>query len=221
MRWANEERWDPIIKAKAAIHGVPYPLVQAVIGRESQFKPDAYRGEPQKQDGSIGLMQILYNTARDMGYTGPVGSAASLTGLYEPATNIEYGTRYLSQQYRLAGNSAAGAASAYNGGWRPNLGFGRPATKALRLCIAYSQTVKGQCIKWRDVKPGEYGNQEHVDAVLSNLEYFEKKRLATSPIGIVASPVTETGDTNPKTLAVLGTLLLALLGLRWRKKRKA
>lgn len=220
MRWANEERWDPIIKAKAATLGVPYQLIQAVIARESAFRPEAYRGEPQKQDGSIGLMQILYNTARSVGYTGPVGSAANLTGLYEPATNIEYGTRYLSKQYQLAAGSAAGAASAYNGGWRPELGFGRPATKALRLCVAYDQNEKGKCIKWRDVKPGEYGNQEHVDAVLSNLEYFNTKARASTPIGGAFVPVTETGDTNPKTLAALGGLLLVLLGIRWGQKRR-
>jgi hypothetical protein len=219
MRWANEWRWDPIIKAKASIHGVPFTLIQAVIGQESQFNPAAYRGEVRLQDGSIGLMQILYSTARSMGYSGPVGNAQDLTGLYEPATNLEYGTRYLSQQYNRAGQDPAGAVSAYNGGWRPELGFGRPATKAVRLCLARDQKT-GECTRWRDVKSGEYGNKPHVDAVMDNLEYFEQKRRAASPIGAITSPVTETGSTNPKTVAALVGLLLTLLAVRWGRKKR-
>jgi hypothetical protein len=214
MRWANEDRWTDIIKSAADRHGVPYTLVQAVIGRESAFNPSAYRAEPAIGDGSAGLMQILLRTARGVGYTGPLGDSKALTGLFDPATNIEYGTAYLAEQYRRAGN-AAGAVSAYNGGWRPELGFGRPASKALRLCLARSQTT-GECIRWADVQPGRYGNQSHVDAVLSNLEYFEAKRRADSPLGIVTSPVTEAGTVNPKLIAALVGLLLGLLGLRFR-----
>ena len=216
-RWANEARWDDIIKDAASRHGVPYPLVQAVIGRESQFNPAAWRAEPAIGDGSAGLMQILLGTARGEGYTGPLGDSRSLTGLFDPATNIEYGTAYLARQYGRAGGDEAGAVSAYNGGWRPELGFGRPATKPLRLCLARSQT-EGQCIKWRDVKPGEYGNQPHVDAVLSNLAYFEAKRRATEGVSQFVRPTTETGAVNPKLIAVLSGLLLGLLGIRFGRR---
>lgn len=212
-RWANEDRWTAAIKDAASRHGVPFTLVQAVIGRESQFNPAAWRAEPKIGDGSAGLMQILLRTAQGEGYDGPLGDSKSLTGLFDPVTNIEYGTSYLARQYRMAGGSPAGAVSAYNGGWRPDLGFGQPATRPLRLCLARSQ-VSGDCIKWQDVKPGEYGNQSHVNAVLSNLEYFEAKRSASSGLTQFVTPVTETGAVNPKMIAALVGLLLGLLGIR-------
>lgn len=219
MRWTNEDRWTDIIRRMAERTNVPYPLVQSVIATESQFKPEVWRGEPAIGDASRGLMQILYKTARSVGYAGGIGDPARLTGLFDPATNIEFGTQYLAQMYHMAGDNPAGAASAYNGGWRPNLGFGKVATKAMRICQARDQKT-GDCIKWRDVKAGEYSNQPYVDAVLSNLEYFDKKRQAASPVGAVTSPVTETGSTNPKTVAVLASLLLGLVTLRWRQKRR-
>lgn len=214
MRWANEDQWTSTIKEQAAINGVPYTLVQAVIGQESQFKPAAYRGELKLADGSAGLMQILYATARDMGYTGPFGDPAKLSGLFDPTTNIIYGTRYLGKQYARAQQSSQGAVSAYNGGWRPTLGFGLPATKPVTICLAWDQKIKGKCLKSRDVKVGEYGNQPHVDAVMANLEYFEQKRRAGEWPTAVVTPVTETGETNPKTLLVLGGALLGLWLLR-------
>jgi len=206
-RWTNEDTWLPQIKAAAEKYGVPYTLVQAVIARESGFNPSAMRGEPQLNDASYGLMQILLSTAKGEGYTG------TGQGLLDPASNIEYGTRYLAEQYNRAGGNPAGAASAYNGGWRPSLGFGAPATTAVRICLARNQTT-GDCIKWRDVKPGEYGNAEHVAAVLSNLDYFESKRVATTGVTQYVAPTTETGAVNPKLIAVLAGVLLGLLALR-------
>lgn len=214
MRWPNEDRFTDAIRAAADRHGVPYTWVQAVIGQESQFNPSAFRAEPKKGDGSAGLMQILLGTARGLGYTGPLGDSRQLTGLFDPATNIEYGTAYLAEQYARAGNFA-GAVSAYNGGWNPSIGFGRPATKPVRVCLARDQKT-GDCIKWRDVPLGEYANSPHVNAVLANLDYFEKKRQAASVIGTITSPVTETGAINPKLLAALVGLLIGLLGLRYR-----
>ncbi len=212
MRWLNEDKWTDAIKQAADRYGVPYPLVQAVIARESQFNPSAYRAEPKIGDGSIGLMQILLRTARGEGYTGPAGDSKQLTGLFDPATNIEYGTMFLATQLGRAG-TPAGAVSAYNGGYRPDLGFGKPASKPVRVCLARDQ-VTGLCVKYRDVAAGEYANQPHVDAVLSNLAYFEQKKRASGIAGVVA-PVTETGAVNPKLIAALVGLLLGLLGLRF------
>lgn len=63
--------------------------VLAIIEIESSFNPDSYRYEKHIGDASIGLMQILYQTARDRGFTqGPAG-------LFDPETNIRYGMRQL------------------------------------------------------------------------------------------------------------------------------
>lgn len=215
-RWANEDQWTALIEGAASRYGVPAPLVQSVIAVESGFRPGAYRAEPKIGDGSSGLMQILYGTAKSVGYFGPSGDSTQLTGLFDPATNIEYGTKYLAQQYRRAGN-AAGAASAYNGGWRPTLGFGAPATKALSVVLARDSTT-GAPIRTRNVPVGEYANQPYVDAVLDTLRYFESKRAATTGVTQFVTPTTEAGTVNPKLLAAMIGLLFGLLGIRFGRR---
>ena len=63
--------------------------VLAIIEIESSFNPDAVRHEPHIGDSSIGLMQVLYSTAKDRGLSG--GPAA----LFDPEINIRYGMRQL------------------------------------------------------------------------------------------------------------------------------
>jgi soluble lytic murein transglycosylase-like protein len=213
MRWKNERTWDAVIEQVSRQYGVPATLVKAVIATESQFNPAAYRAEPHLGDGSVGLMQILLRTARGMGYTGPLGDAQTLTGLFDPATNIRFGTAYLAQQLDRAG-TPAGAASAYNGGWKPSLGFGKPATEPVRVCLR--RDVNGQCAKWRDVAPGEYANQSYVDAVLSNLAYFESERQ----ISTVTLP--GPGPVNVRRVPwVPIAILVGLLAGLWALRRLA
>lgn len=63
--------------------------VLAFIAVESSFRPNAYRYEPHLGDASYGLMQVLYGTARFVGYSG------APEGLYDPETNIRMGMRYV------------------------------------------------------------------------------------------------------------------------------
>ena len=56
---------------------------------ESGLDYTAFRYEPKLGTASYGLMQILENTARDIGFNGPVEN------LYNPSTNIYYGMKYL------------------------------------------------------------------------------------------------------------------------------
>jgi soluble lytic murein transglycosylase-like protein len=72
-----------MIEATSARHGVPSDLVQRVVVRESRHVPSARNGP------YYGLMQIHPTTARTMGYRGPA------EGLLDPATNLEFGVRYL------------------------------------------------------------------------------------------------------------------------------
>lgn len=215
-RWANEDTWTTAIKDAASRHGVPYPLVQAVIGVESQYNPAAYRQEPDKgtDNDSAGLMQILHDTARGEGYAGPFGDSKALTGLFDPVTNIEYGTSYLAGQYRKAGGDISAAASAYNGGWRPDLGFGAKATRPLSIILA--RDPNGNVTKRVQVLPGQFSNQAYVDAVLADYAYFDSKRQASTGLTQFVAPVTETGAINPKLVAILVGLLLGLLGVRFR-----
>jgi len=219
-RWKNEDTWNAIIDAAAERYGVPAALVRAVIATESQFTPGAYRPEPKINDGSAGLMQILLGTARGTGYLGPLGDKATLTGLFDPATNIDAGTAYLAKQYDRAGGDIRGAASAYNGGWNPSIGFGLPADHDLTIVLA-RDTTTGEPIKRRAVKTGEYANKPYVDAVISNYAYFQQKQQASgSGVGPIINPLPPTGTVNPKLVGLLGGALAGLLLLRSRQRRR-
>ncbi len=102
--------FDSLINQVASRHGVDPFLVKAVVAAESSFDPRAYRAEPQINDASWGLMQTLYATARDMGYQG------APEGLFDPATSIEYGTRYLKRQLIRYSGDTPRAVAAYNSG---------------------------------------------------------------------------------------------------------
>lgn len=75
----------------SAHYDVPPSLVQRVVIRESSHRPEARNGP------YYGLMQILPQTARTMGYRG------SAAGLLDADTNLQYGVKYLRGAY-LVGN---------------------------------------------------------------------------------------------------------------------
>jgi len=104
-RLRRKHSYDKLIRHHARANGVPYALARAVIQVESGFKASARGGV-----GEIGLMQLRKATARGMGYRG------STRGLYNPATNIKYGMRYLGRAYKLGGRSTCGAILKYNAG---------------------------------------------------------------------------------------------------------
>lgn len=218
-RWANADLYRPLIEAAAIRNGVPTVLVAGLIARESGFDPRAYLAEV-GGDGSVGLMQIRPSTAKGVGYTGPLGYANTLTGLYDPATNIEYGTKYLAQQYRKSGSDLAGAASAYNGGWRPEIGFGRPVTKQTTVCLR-RDPISGDCIKTRIVPPGEYANQDHVNAVVQYTQQFdaEWRKPVDIPLPAPSTPSPTGGGVNTNTAVVAALVGSGLAFLLWRLLR--
>jgi len=110
IRYSNEKQLDPI-------------LTCSVIAIESGGNPKAYRDEPHINDGSIGLMQILFGTAKSVGYSG------TNVGLYDPETNIKYGTKYLSKCFLAENGDIYNTFRAYNGGtaWR------RSSAKTLKM----------------------------------------------------------------------------------------
>lgn len=154
-------RFDGLIEtAHRSRPTVPVPVIQAVIATESSFRPDAYREEP-GGDGSIGLMQLRLSTARGLGYTG------TKERLFDPAINIAYGVKLLAeieQRIRDATGRAQdwpAVVSAYNGGFRPSLGFGARVSEPVTVCIA--RHPSGDCERTYTAKPGQFGNQLHVD----------------------------------------------------------
>ena len=110
---AYSDPWGESIREAAERHDVPEPWIRAVIEVESSWNPTAYRFEPRINDASYGLMQLLYGTAQDLGYSG----AAS--GLFDPDTNIDLGAKLLGRLRQQNGDDFARVYSAYNSG-RPD-----------------------------------------------------------------------------------------------------
>lgn len=98
-------KYGALIAKYAKQHGVPYSLARAVVQVESTFRPNVTGGA-----GEIGLMQIKFATARGMGYKG------SRKQLYNPATNLYWGMKYLGKAYSLSGGTTCGTILRYNAG---------------------------------------------------------------------------------------------------------
>ena len=97
--------YKAIVKRYAMLNGVPISLAHAVVAIESNYKPYS-RGKA----GEVGLMQIKPATAKLMGYSG------SITGLFDPETNIKYGMKYLAKARRLGDGTTCGTILKYNAG---------------------------------------------------------------------------------------------------------
>ena len=94
-----------LINRYAVIHGIPVTLLHRVIIRESTHRPSARNGP------YYGLMQILPETARTMGYRG------SPEGLLDAETNLIYAGRYLRGAWLVSGGDEAAAVGWYARGY--------------------------------------------------------------------------------------------------------
>jgi len=72
-----------LVRRYAEVHDIPEALLHRVIQRESDYRANARNGP------YWGLMQILPQTARTMGHSGPPED------LLDPEVNLQYAGRYL------------------------------------------------------------------------------------------------------------------------------
>ncbi len=93
--------YDGIIKSKSTKYGVDPALVKALIKVESNFKPSAL-----SEDGAWGLMQLMPETAHEMG----------VADRRDPAENIDGGVRYLGRLLNTFDQNKSLAIAAYNAG---------------------------------------------------------------------------------------------------------
>lgn len=94
-----------LIEKHAAANGLPAAFARAIVRIESNFNPRATGSQRE-----VGLMQIKFETARGIGFTG------TREELYDPDTNLKWGMKYLGMSWKLGGNTPCGAVMKYQGG---------------------------------------------------------------------------------------------------------
>lgn len=98
---ASQRPYAQEVSQAAASNDLPEALLHAVIRIESGYNPSA-----RSVKGAAGLMQLMPDTAREMG----------VTNVWDPSANIQGGARYLKQLMVMFGNDVSLAVAAYNAG---------------------------------------------------------------------------------------------------------
>lgn len=115
----------------AGKHGLNDALVCAICEQESAWNPTAKRYEPAfykhyvspliysigisdeeatDRSTSWGLMQLMGQVARELGFTEPIST------LCDPATGLDWGCKFFAQKLLKAGGDAFAALQRWNGG---------------------------------------------------------------------------------------------------------
>lgn len=151
--WIRDE-----IKKAADMFQLDPQLVEAVVRTESSGNPRAYRFEPafwdrylandpkynkqvpRRVSASYGLMQVMYPTARELGWVGEPEQ------LFVPEVSLTLGCKLLAKNLKWADGNMDAALAAYNGGrTKDNL-------KAPYRNGSYVVKVKGHL---KDIQKGE------------------------------------------------------------------
>lgn len=97
----SKSAYETIVASIAAREGMDPSLIQSIIEVESGFNSRAFSPK-----GAMGLMQLMPETARELGVCDP----------WDPVENITGGTRYLSRLLKRYRGDLTKALAAYNAG---------------------------------------------------------------------------------------------------------
>ena len=107
--YQKPDEYVEYVEIYSAVFGVPEDLVWSVIKTESGFDSSAVSSK-----GAVGLMQLMPSTFEWL-TDDILREYLGIGMLYDPETNIKYGTYYLSRLYNRFGDWDT-AIAAYNGG---------------------------------------------------------------------------------------------------------
>ena len=106
----NVRRFASLIEQSARARALDPSLIMAIIAVESAFEPGAMSTK-----GALGLMQIIPATAVRYGVVERPGRTVAQQ-LFDPATNVRIGVRYLRDLLDLFNDDLPLALAAYNAG---------------------------------------------------------------------------------------------------------
>jgi Transglycosylase SLT domain len=132
----TDARLDSIVRDAAERHKLDPALVKAVINTESGWNPRAISSK-----GAVGLMQLIPTTAQRYG----VGNS------FDPAQNVEGGTKYLRSLLDRYDGDLSKSLAAYNAGERAvDLSNGVPAYAETRRYVQKVTDIYFQSGSGRD-----------------------------------------------------------------------
>jgi soluble lytic murein transglycosylase-like protein len=172
---SSNDSLNSLIAYYAAAHEVPESLIHTAIKRESGYDPTLKHGP------FWGLMQIRYDTARSMGYSGPP------KGLLDPDVNLAHAVPYLANAYRIADGDERRAIRLYASGY-----YYQAKRRGLLKELRTARSVEEDAAKLSQNKT-EKSAPEELQAQVD--------RTATQPQEAIANPVStssEAGDQATK-----------------------
>jgi hypothetical protein len=194
--------WKDLIYSKAQKYNVPAHFVAGIMSLESGGKADA--GSPA---GAMGLMQLMRSTANML-----AGRTLTPEEIYEPDTNVDLGTKLLSQLWGKYKGDPIKIAFSYNAG-SPRCGSGcvrdyqdKPKMPCIADCSPNQFNLKGDCYANSKVTV-DYGG------IVSG--YANAALLGDFPLESPAAPASEESEESsswvPPTVFALGAASLGLV----------
>lgn len=111
-QWEYPRKYSDLVEYYAGKYDLDERMLYAVIRTESNFDPEA-----QSNVDARGLMQITEVTFDWIKSKIAPDEDLTFEDLYDPETNIRFGTYYFSYCLQRYGNDLATAAAAYHSGW--------------------------------------------------------------------------------------------------------